>query len=175
VGRPKDPDSWDCIRIAEGKLYTFSLREDGTLLKTRKKDLRESKAAVSYKKGKAFVYIGKIAYRLDSLVAKHFLRGYRPNDLIEHINGNEKDCGAWNLRIVRRGDFAKKTCRNKLCIAVIADGVEYPSISACAQALYVNEGTIQKYLKGTRNGKRLLEGHDIRYAEGESENERDRT
>lgn len=166
MGRPRDPDSWNCIRIAESELYTFSLREDGMLLKTRKKDLRESKANVTYKKGKAFVYIGRIAYRLDSLVAMHFLKGYKPNDLLEHIDGSEKNCGAWNLRIIRRSDFAKNTCRNKLCRPVIADGVKYPSISACARALFVDEGTVQKYLKGTRNGKRLLEGHDIRYAEG---------
>lgn len=116
MGRPRDPDSWDCIRIAESELYTFSIREDGTLLKTRKKGLRESKATVTFKGGKAFVYIGKIAYRLDSLVAKHFLEGYRPNDLIEHINGNEKDCGAWNLRIVRRSDFAKKRPAGISCV-----------------------------------------------------------
>lgn len=57
MGRPRDPDSWDCIRIAESELYTFSIREDGTLLKTRKKGLRESKATVTFKGGKAFVYI----------------------------------------------------------------------------------------------------------------------
>ena len=45
MGRPRDPDSWDCIRIAESELYTFSIQEDGTLLKTRKKGLRSMELA----------------------------------------------------------------------------------------------------------------------------------
>lgn len=159
-----DRDSWCCARVSESRLFIFSIREDGTLLRTRFTDLRETKAKVTYKKGKAFVYIGRLAYRLDSLVAKYFIEGYHPNDIIEHIDGNEKNCAVWNLRIISRSDFAKKTCRNKLCKPVIANGVEYPSVSACAKALYVDEGTVHKRLNGIRTGERLLAGMDIRYA-----------
>lgn len=163
MGRAHDPDSWGCVRLSESPLYIFSIREDGTLLRTRKSDLRETKAKVTFKKGKAFVYIGRLAYRLDSLVALHFVEGYQPNDLIEHIDKSQKNCGAWNLRVIPRSDFAKKTCRNKLCKQVIVDGVIYPSIAACARALYVDESTVQKYLNGTRTGERLLDGLDIRW------------
>lgn len=169
MGRAHDPDSWGCVRLSESPLYIFSIREDGTLLRTRKSDLRETKAKVTFKKGKAFVYIGRLAYRLNSLVAMHFVEGYQPNDLIEHIDKSQKNCGAWNLRVIPRSDFAKKTCRNKLCKQVIVNGVIYPSIAACARALYVDESTVQKYLSGTRTGERLLDGLDIRYAEPNDE------
>ena len=86
MGRAHDPDSWGCVRISESPLFIFSIREDGTLLRTRKSDLRETKAKVSFKKGKAFVYIGRLAYKLDSLIAMHFIKGYQPNDLLEHID-----------------------------------------------------------------------------------------
>ena len=165
MGRAHDPDSWGCVRISESPLFIFSIREDGTLLRTRKSDLRETKAKVSFKKGKAFVYIGRLAYKLDSLIAMHFIKGYQPNDLLEHIDQNPKNCGAWNLHAIPRSDFAKKTCRNKLCKQVMVDGAIYPSIAACARALYVDEGTVQKYLNGTRTGERLLAGRDIRYVE----------
>lgn len=158
-------DSWRCARVSESQQFIFSIREDGALLRTRKSDLRETRAKVTLKKGKAFVYIGRLAYRLDSLVALHFIKGYQPNDLLEHLDGNEKNCAAWNLRVMPRSEFAKKTCRNKLCRPVIANGVFYPSIAACARALYVDEGTVQKYLNGTRTGERLLAGMDIHYDE----------
>lgn len=105
----------------------------------------------------------------------HFVEGYQPNDLIEHIDKSQKNCGAWNLRVIPRSDFAKKTCRNKLCKQVIVDGVIYPSIAACARALYVDESTVQKYLNGTRTGERLLDGLDIRYAEPNDERKEQNT
>ena len=58
---------------------------------------------------------------------------------------------------------------------VIVDGVIYPSIAACARALYVDESTVQKYLNGTRTGERLLDGLDIRYAEPNDERKEQNT
>lgn len=127
------------------------------------------------RKGKARVYIGKYHYRLDTLVAKHFLSGYRTNDILEHLDGNQKNCGAWNLRIVPRSDFAKKHSRNKRSRPVILDGKRYPSIATCAKALFLDESTVQKYLKGTitRTGRWTLDGHDIRYADPEPNDNRE--
>ncbi len=175
MGRAHDPDSWGCVRISESDQFIFSIREDGTLLRTRKCDLQESKAKVTMRKGKARVYIGKYHYRLDTLVAKHFLSGYRTNDILEHLDGNQKNCGAWNLRIVPRSDFAKKHSRNKRSRPVILDGKRYPSIATCAKALFLDESTVQKYLKGTitRTGRWTLDGHDIRYADPEPNDNRE--
>lgn len=169
MGRAHDPDSWRCVRISESAQYIFTIREDGTLLRTRKSDLRETKAKVTMRKGKARVYIGKFNYRLDTLVAKHFLTGYRTNDILEHLDGNQGNCGVWNLRIIPRSTFAKQHGRNKRSRPVILDGVRYPSIATCAKALFLDESTVQKYLKGTitRNGKWFLDKHDIRYADEE--------
>jgi hypothetical protein len=164
--RETDRDALNCARICEGKRYCYTIREDGRVIRTRRNSLKESRAKVTAKNGKAWVYIGRIAYRLDSLVARHFIKGYRLNDVIEHINGKEKDCAIWNLRVVPRSEYNKGRSRNGLCRPVMANGVVYPSVQACAKALFVTPSTLHDYLKG-KYAQTMLDGCDIRLVSAE--------
>jgi hypothetical protein len=159
-----DPDALNYARLHEGKRYYYSLCEDGTILRTQRNNLKVSKAKISYINGKAFIYIGRIAYKLDSLVARHFIESYKLNDIIEHIDGKEKNCAVWNLRIIPRAEYNKGKGRNKLAKSVMADGVLYPSVIAAAEALFVERSTLDNFLKGKYKTS-MLDGHDIRLVE----------
>ncbi len=121
---------------------------------------------VSYIDGKAFIYIGRIAYKLDSLVARHFIKGYKLNDIIEHIDGKEKNCAVWNLRVNPRAEYNKGKSRNGLAKSVIVDGEPYPSMQAAAEALFVEPSTLHNYLSGKYKTS-MLDGHDIQLEGGQ--------
>lgn len=166
-----DRDALNYARICEGKRYSYSVGENGIVLKTNRNNLKESKAKVSIRNNRAWVYIGKITYKLDSLVARYFIPEYKPNDIIEHVDGNPKNCAVWNLRIIPRREYNKGRSRNGLAKQVIANGIIYPSIQVCAKALYVEQSTLHNYLNG-KYVNTMLDGLDIKFytPEGKEEN-----
>lgn len=171
MGRKKseiDRDALNYARICEGKRYFYAVCEDGTVIRTQRNNLKESKAKVTIKNGKAWVYIGRTMYKLDSLVARHFIPSYELNDIIEHIDGNPKKCAVWNLRVISRSEYNKGRSRNGLAKEVIVDGVTYPSIQAAAKALYVEQSTLHNYLRGKWKNT-MLDGLDIRFSSSEEQ------
>jgi hypothetical protein len=159
--REIDRDALNYTRICEGKRYYYAICEDGRVIRTQRNNLKESRAKVTVKNGKAWVYISRIMYKLDSLVARHFIKGYQLNDIIEHIDGKEKNCAVWNLRVIPRREYNKGRSRNGLCKQVMANGVIYPSVQACAKALFVEPSTLHNYLKG-KYINTMLDGYDIK-------------
>lgn len=159
--KPIDRDALNYSRICEGKRYFYAVCEDGTVIRTQRNNLKESRAKVTVKNGRAWVNIGHRAYKLDSLVARHFIPGYELNDIIEHIDDNPKKCAVWNLRVIPRSEYNKGRSRNGLSKQVMADGVIYPSVQACANALFVDQSTLHKYLRG-QYASSMLDGYDIK-------------
>ena len=170
--RKIDRDALNCARLEGGKFYSFTIREDGVVLKTRRRDLKETRAKVIITDGRAWVHIGHTKYKVDTLVAKHFISGYKPYSVIEHMDGNPKNCARWNLRILPRGEYNKRQSRNGLSKPVVADGTIYPSMTTCANALYVDRNTLRNYLNGKYKNT-MLDGMDIHLMPPSAENGKD--
>ena len=163
-----DLDALNYTLISEGKQYYYGICEDGIVLRTQRSNFKETPAKVTVKNGIAWVCIGKTAYKLASLVAKAFIPSYRPNDIIELIDGNPRNCAVWNIRTIPRSEYNKGKTRNGLCKEIAVDGALYPSVQACARALYVDTNTLWNYLTG-KYRTTMLDGRDIRLIGTEKE------
>jgi hypothetical protein len=156
-----DRDALNYSRICSGKRYSYAVCEDGTVLRTQHSNMKESRCKVTLINGRAFVYIGRIAYKIDSLVAKHFIPGYKPRDVIEHIDGNPLKCAVWNLRVIPRAEYNTGRSRNGLAKPIEINGETYPSIQSAAKALFVDQSTLHNYLRGKYN-KTMLDGTEAK-------------
>ncbi len=157
-------DGLNCSRVCGGKRFLYSVREDGRVFRTSRKTLKEATVKPYLSKGHAAVKINGREYRLKNLVAQHFIEGYRPGDYVETLGGDPFRCAVWNLRLYSQMEHGQKT--GWLCSQsrrIIANGVEYRSIRACAAALHVSYQTIHDYLAG-RVRRSVLRGIEISLA-----------
>jgi hypothetical protein len=153
-------------RLQAGERYLYSVRSDGQVLRTNKKNYAETVVKPYSCNGKRVVAIRRKKYNVDALVAKNFLADYKPQCIIQHLNGDEWDCDKDNLRIISRADFnaratLKSATEGKHLRPLIIDGVYYPSVRAAARGVYVTLQTLKNYLAG-RHKCRCLAGMDIR-------------
>lgn len=160
----RDKDALLYSRICSGRRYSYSVCEDGTVLKTSRIHYVENKVTPYLKRGKATVKINQKEYTLKQLVARHFIKGYQEGDYVEVINGDPFDCAAWNLRIYTQSEHGQRTGHLSRSQKVVANGVEYRSVRACAKALFVSYQTVLDYLSGNVKHS-VLQGVSIEYAQ----------
>ena len=87
-----DKDALNYAHICTGKMFTYQVCEDGSVIKTSRKRFVESKVKPYLKRGHAVVKINQKEYKVKNLVAAHFIKGYRKGDYIEVLNGNTLNC-----------------------------------------------------------------------------------
>jgi len=141
-------DAAHCSRICKGKRFSYSICEDGTVIKTSRKHFIESKVTPYLKSGMAAVKINGKEYTLKNLVARHFIPGHRKGDYVEVIDGNPFNCKRENLRSYSKQEHGQRTGHRSRSHKVIVNGVEYRSIRACAKALHCSYQTVLDYLSG---------------------------
>ena len=92
-------DGLNYKRVCVGKMFLYSVCEDGTVLKTSRKWYRESRVTPYLKRGMVVVKINGREHTLKNLVARHFHKDYRAGDYVEVMGGNPFNCSVKNLRI----------------------------------------------------------------------------
>jgi hypothetical protein len=143
-------DGTMCKRIGEGELYIYTACDDGTILRARKRTYTERECKPFLYRGAAHVCIyGKSSpQKVDTLIAKAFIPGYKPGSTIIHKDGNPLNCAVSNLLIARKSGVK---FRNRLCVRLRIDGVEYPSLQSAAKILYVAPTTLHNAVYGKHN------------------------
>ena len=151
-------ENLDYRRICEVEKYFYSIREDGAVIRT-------SKARYTEKRIKPFL-VGRCAYvaiqgerfSLKALVAKHFIKGWKPGSHIANIDGDPMNCARWNLELLER--HRRTNWSHPASVRVAVEGAEFASINQAANALFVSPKTLSDFLKG-RHRKTVLDGKDI--------------
>ena len=146
--KPVQGDERNYVTIGENERYIYSLCLEGVLLRTRKSNMNEETVPVyiAKDKGRAYVRMDGRGYKLSTLVAKHFVPGYVPDSIIEHRDGNIRNCHVYNLLITPRGGFKAETHKAGRRSPIYADGVRYETIKDCAKSLHVSRGTLYNTL-----------------------------
>ncbi len=134
-------------RICTGKMYSYSIREDGVVIATSRVHYVENRAKAYLRRGKATVKINQKEYTLKNLVAEHFIEEYKPGDYVELIDGKPFHCAVWNLRLYTQQEHGRRTGHRSRSQQVIINGVPYRSIRAAARALYVSYQTLLDYMR----------------------------
>ena len=155
-----DRDALNCSRICEGKMFYYSVREDGAVIKTSKIRFKESRARPYIRRGMAAVKINNRDYTLKNLVAEHFIEEYKKGDYVEAADGDPFNCAVGNLRIYTQKEHGERTGFRSRSHKIIADGVEYRSVRECARALFVSYQTVLDFLGG-KSKKSVLQGVEI--------------
>jgi hypothetical protein len=78
-----------------------------------------------------------------------------------NIDGNPLNCSADNLIIISKSEHGKRTGHLSRSQKIIANGVEYMSVRACAKALFVSYQTLLDYING-KYSHSVLDGMDIK-------------
>lgn len=154
-------DELNYSRICKGKIYSYSVCEDGTIIKTSLKRYKESNVKPYLKDGKATVKINGKEYILKHLVAKHFKKRHDDDNVI-NIDGNPFNCSVDNLKVISKRDLGFQTGYMSRSREVIANGIKYRSVRECAKALFVSYQTLFDYLSGKVRHS-VLQGLDIWY------------
>lgn len=157
-------DGLQCSPICNGERYTYSVREDGAVIKCSRKRAIETFAKPFLKKGCAVVKINHREYSLKQLVAQHFMKDYRKGDCIETIDGDPFNCCIENLRAYTKRESGKRTGHRSRSHGVIVDGVDYRSVREAARALHVSYQTVLDYLGGSVK-RSVLQGMNIERVE----------
>lgn len=141
-------DRWNYARVCTGKVFYYSVCENGTVIKTSRKLYKESKVKPYLKRGHAVVKINGKEHTLKNLVASKFIESYRKGDYVEVIDGDPFNCHVRNLRLYSQAEHGRRTGYRSSSQPVIVNGVEYRSIRECAKALHVSYQTVLDYLSG---------------------------
>lgn len=155
-------DELNYSRICTGQNYTYSVCEDGRVIKTSRKHYAESHVAVWLKRGKAAVKINNKEYILKNLVAQHFITDYKKGDTVITIDGNPFNCNKRNLQVISKAEAGRQSGYLSMSKPVIADGIRYKSIRECAKAHYVSYQTLLDYINGKVKHS-ILQGLNIKY------------
>ena len=165
---PQPGDERNYVTIGENERYIYSLCREGVLLRTRKSNMSEKAAKVFLKHDRACVNMGGKTHKLSTLVAKHFVKGWVPDSIIEHRDGNIRNCHADNLRIMPRKGFKAKTYKQGRNRPIYANGVRYETVTAYAKGAHVSRGTVYNALKN-RHQRSVLEGVEFEFENLENE------
>lgn len=99
-------------------------------------------------------------YRVKDLVAAHFLRKPKSNEVLYHANGIKTDCYAGNLKWIDRSKLAKKTgglSRSKEVVQLDPDTLEviaeYRSTRETARKTPYSYQSISDYCNGKRENQ----------------------
>lgn len=141
-------DEFNYARICVGKIYSYSVCEDGTVIKTSRKHYRESTVKPYLKRGKATVKINGKEYVLKRLVAKYFM-GLKDEDNVIIKDNKPFNCHKNNLKIISKSDLGRQTgYKSGRAKPVVVDGIEYQSVRKCAKELHCSYQTLSDYLNG---------------------------
>ena len=146
-----------------GKVYIYSVGDNGSIIKTSRKQYIETTVKPYFKRGKLTVKIANKEYTVKHLVAAAFLDGYKKGMSVCHKDGNPNNCAADNLVIVGRQELGRLTGGDSGRKPVIYNGVEYYSIRECAKVLYCSRNTLLNHLAGNVKNS-VLDGIDVKYA-----------
>lgn len=166
-------ENLDCRIIETGKRYIYCLYEDGTITRTNRKSLKETRQTPYVKRqGRNNYPLLKVKFNnkehiVKQLVAQHFLT-YKNGDAITHKDGDFKNCHKDNLIVTTHKELGQWTgdLARSEPIEVVKDGEStwYKSGREAAKSLFVSYQTLYDYLNG-RSGKRsVLADYEIRRA-----------
>jgi len=146
--KDNDEYNYSCITKGKGNRKTYQVCDAGFVLSTSASTYKQKRLKPYLKRGRATVNIAGSDTSLKNLVAKHFLKGYKPGIIVECINGNPMDCSVKNLRLCTYHEHGKRT--GHLCGShqVIVNGVKYRSIRTAAKALHVSYQALRDYING---------------------------
>jgi len=154
------PPMW--ARVCEGKRWIYAVCEDGRVTRTSKVRHIETRVKVFlHSRGHATVKINGSVRTLKNLIAKHFVKGWKPGMYVECIDGNQLNCAAWNLRLYTHSEHGKRTgWKSGKAKPVTANGKRYASYRECGKAMYASYQTISDCISG-RSRNSVLSGMGI--------------
>ncbi|MCL2531573.1 MAG: hypothetical protein FWE40_05400 [Oscillospiraceae bacterium] len=141
-------DALNYAEVGTGRVYIYTVREDGKAIKTSRKRYVESRVTPYLKRGHAVVKINGKEFTLKNLVAAKFHKDYFAGAYVEVIDGNPFNCRVQNLRIYSQSEHGKRTGYRSGSQPVVVDGVKYRSVRAAAKALHCSYQTLLDYING---------------------------
>ncbi len=153
--------------VFESPRCIYGVRDDGVFMITKKDTYEEFSATLFLKRGKACVTLNHGTVALDVLMARAFIPEFDSRtDHLKHIDGDPFNCAPSNLQIVPRTQRASEKAVEAKSKRVMVGETIYPSIQACADALYVSRATVFNRLYGSRK-RTILDDVDIRFVDEE--------
>ena len=154
----REDDALSCARIAEGKMYLYKAREDGTVMRTSKKRFVQSRVKPYLKRGMAAVKVNGRELVLKNLIARHFVEGWQEGAYVETADGDPLNCAASNLRLYTRSEHGRRTGgMNGRAVGVVVNGIRHRSIRRAALSLHVSYQTLLDHMAGKRTVLRGVE------------------
>ena len=143
--------------------FIWQIREDGQVLRTCQKTMKEKKLKPWLHNGRAVVNICGREYAVKSLVAQHFMPGWIKGMMVENIDGKPMHCAIWNLRAADKTEHMRKLGENcKKAKKVTINDIQYSSMRKAAKAMYVSSTTFWHYVQGTwRPENTILAGINV--------------
>lgn len=145
-----------------GKTYIYSIGDDGSIIKTSRKQYIETTVKLYLRRGKLMAKIANREYNVKHLVAAAFLPKYKNGMSVCHKDGNPSNCSADNLIVFGKHELGRVTGGESGRKPVICNGIEYFSVRECAKALHCSYQTLSDQLNG-KVKKSVLDGVDVRY------------
>jgi hypothetical protein len=168
-------ENLECRIFESGKRFTYCVYENGTVTRTAKKSVKETKVKPYLKKGggrnRAYlmVKVNYKEYKVKALVAKYFCYGYKKGISVICADGNQRNCKAENLILCTQKEVGEEYghLSKSMPIVVKKDGEEkqYRSMRQAAKALFVSYQTVFNYMNGKSGKRSVLSDYEIRRVE----------
>ncbi|NLY79014.1 MAG: hypothetical protein GX072_03655 [Lysinibacillus sp.] len=152
---------WHVMKGSDGQ---FKISNYGRFKRVYKKHQKFLLPFLHRQKGEMYVKVRFNSvykqYRVKDLVAAHFLREPKPNEVLYFSNGIKTDCYAGNLKWIDRSKLAKKTgglSRSKEVVQLDPDTLEviaeYRSTRETARKTPYSYQSISDYCNGKRENQ----------------------
>lgn len=166
-------------KIAESNSWLWYVGTDGRVFRVYNKEpytkRKKSYASVQITRGEAQVKVNGTYYNVKKLVAKSFMRDYKPGYVVQHKDGNKLNNSIENLIITPRNKFNKKiskiggnkkaTARKVIVIDPDGNTQIYESVVDTARKLIVSRDVIKRILSKGVNNSIILKDYIIKYYE----------
>lgn len=138
----KDIDlEWHTFETEEKRKVYYSVREDGLVISTSKKNYQERIVKPILSNGVLVVRINRKVYKVKNLVAKYFTNQYKDGMCVLLKDKNPYNCSINNLIICdkkKAGELTGGLACNK---PIIANGKKYNSIIEFCRKNYIGQRT----------------------------------
>lgn len=116
----KDIDlRWHTFETTDNRKVLYSIREDGLVISTSKKNYNEKIVKPILSNGVLVVRINRVVYKVKNLVAKYFTEDYKENCCVLLKDNNPYNCNVENLIICdkkKSGELTGGLAKNKKSI-----------------------------------------------------------
>lgn len=103
-------DGFEEVKISEGKRGTYYASRKGEFfIKYKGGATHYLSKYMNHYKGYVAVSVNRSSYCAKNLIAKLFIKGYKPGDIVIQKNGDVFDCRVENLKVIPKKLYAKKT------------------------------------------------------------------